>query len=175
MIKNTDELIKLHAENVKATSAAAARALEGFEKLAELNMQAARSTIEEASERIKAMLGAKDPKALGELVAEYAKPAPEAATSYAKNVYEISSKTAADLTSMVEKQIADANKQLFATVDEMSKSAPAGSESAISFLKQSLTAASSAYEQVNKANKQIFDMVESNFAAATKAPAKKAA
>ena len=65
--------------------------------------------------------------------------------------------------------------QLFGAVDALAKSAPAGTEGAVSFLKQSLTAASSTYEQMNKATKQLFELMESNFATAVKAPAKKAA
>lgn len=175
MIKTPDELMKLNASAVKASADAAAKALEGIEKLAELNLGATKASIEEASARVKALLGAKDAKALADLLSAYAQPAPEAAAAYAKNVYEISSKTGADLGAMFEKQIAETNAQLFGAVDALAKSAPAGTEGAVSFLKQSLTAASSTYEQMNKATKQLFELMESNFATAVKAPAKKAA
>lgn len=175
MIKTPDDLMKLNASAVKASAEAAAKTLEGIEKLAELNLGAAKASLEEASARVKAMLAAKDAKSLADLFTSYAQPAPDAATAYAKNVYEISSKTGADLSAMFEKQIADANQQLFAAVDALGKSAPAGTEGAVSFLKQSLTAASSTYEQMNKATKQLFEIVEANFATAVKAPAKKAA
>jgi len=58
--------------------------------------------------------------------------------------------------------------------------APAGSESAVAVMKNAVSAASTAFESVQKAVKQATDMAEANFnavttqaTAAVKAPAKK--
>jgi hypothetical protein len=52
------------------------------------------------------------------------------------------------------------------------KNAPAGSESAVAFLKQALNASSTAAESVQKVVKQATDLAESNFQAVTETAAK---
>lgn len=169
MVTSTEDLMKMHADALKASSAAAAKTLEGFQKLAALNMQTAKAALEESSEQVKALLAAKDAKALTELVTSFAQPTPEKFTAYAKAVYAITKEANSDLTSMVEKQIATSNEQLAQAVEALAKNAPAGSEGAINFIKQALTAAQAAYEQVNTATRQFVQVAEANVQGAAKA------
>jgi hypothetical protein len=53
----------------------------------------------------------------------------------------------------------------------MSKTAPAGTEGMVAIVKQAVTAASSAYDQVNRAARQAVDMTEANIASVTKSAA----
>jgi len=168
MVKtNTDDLMKMQAEAFRITSAAAAKALEGFQKLAALNMETAKSSLEQSTEQIRALLAAKDAQTLTELVTSYTKPSPDKFTAYAKAVLAISKDTGSDLSAMVEKQIAESNAQLAASIEELAKNAPAGSEGAIAFVRQALTAAGKAYEQVNSATKQFAEKAEASMAGAT--------
>jgi hypothetical protein len=52
-------------------------------------------------------------------------------------------------------------------VDNAAKNAPAGSESAVAFMKNAVVAANNAFEQVQKSVKQATDVAEKNFTAAT--------
>ena len=169
MMKNPEELMKMQADAMKASSEAASKTLEGFRKLAELNMQTAQAALEQSGEQIKALLAVKDAKTLTELVTSYAKPSPDKFAAYAKAVYAISSETGAELAAMIEKQVAASNQQLAAAIESMAKNAPAGSEGAVAFVKQAMGAASAAYEQVNTATKQFVDTAEANIGKATKA------
>ncbi len=171
MMTTPENMMKMHAEAIKASSAAAAATLEGFQKLAELNMQTAKAALEESSEQIKALLAAKDAKALTDLVTSFAKPAPDKFTAYANAVYSISKETNTDLTAMVEQQVAASNRQLAEAVEALAKTAPAGSEGTVNFIKQALGAANAAYEQVNTATRQFVDMAETNVKGAAKAAA----
>ncbi len=169
MMNTQENLMNMHAEALKASSAAAAKTLEGFQKLAALNMQTAKATLEESSEQIKALLAAKDAKAVTDLVTSFAQPTPEKFSAYAKAVYAISKEANGELTSMIEKQIATSNQQLAAAVEALAKNAPAGSEGAVNFIKQALGAANAAYEQVNTATRQFAEMAEANVQGAAKA------
>jgi len=169
MVTSTEDLMKMHADALKASSAAAAKTLEGFQKLAALNMQTAKTALEESSEQVKALLAAKDAKALTELVTSFSQPTPEKFTAYAKAVYAITKEANSDLTAMVEKQIATSNEQLAQAVEALAKNAPAGSEGTINFIKQALTAAQAAYEQVNTATRQFVQVAEANVQGAAKA------
>jgi hypothetical protein len=59
-----------------------------------------------------------------------------------------------------------------AAIDAFSKNAPMGSEGVVTLVKQAVTAANSAFDQVNKATKQAVEMAEANMAAATKVATK---
>src|SRR5919109_5541862 len=110
MVPTVEELTKLQAATLEASSNAALKTLEGFQKLADLNLQATKASLEQSTEQIRALLAAKDVKTLTDLVASFAQPTPEKFTSYAKAVYAIASETNADLANMVQQQIAKGNQ-----------------------------------------------------------------
>ncbi|MEK9720775.1 MAG: phasin family protein [Quisquiliibacterium sp.] len=170
-MNNTEDLMKIHNEAIKASNAAAAKTLEGFQKLAALNMQTAKAAIEESNDQIKSLLAVRDPKALTELVTSLAKPDPDKFSAYASAVYQITKEANGNLAAMIEKQVANSNRQLSESVDKLAKQAPAGSEGAVEFIRQSLAAAQSAYEQVNTATKQFVQIAEANVQGAAKAAA----
>lgn len=178
MINTPEQFVQAQKASFDMFQAVALKSLEGFEKLAELNMQAFKSSIEEGTEQIKSMMAAKDIKAMGNFSIAAAQPAADKAGAYAKHVYDIASETGGEIAKLVEKQIAEGNKQFTATIDAMAKNAPAGTEGIVTLVKQAVTAANSAYDQVNKVTKQAVEAAEANIAAAAKAAkpaAKKAA
>lgn len=173
MFATVDDFVKAQTEVFKASNTVASTAFEGAKKLAELNLQTAKTTMEESAEQVKALMAAKDVKALNEMLTElftqYGKPESSKAAAYAKHVYEISSATGTEVTALIEKQVAATQKQLLASVDTFAKNAPAGSEGLVNVLKQAVVSANTAYEQVNVATKQLVEMIEANFASASKA------
>jgi hypothetical protein len=50
----------------------------------------------------------------------------------------------------------------------MAKNAPAGTEGVVTLVKQAVSAANSAFDQVSKATKQAVEVAEANMAAAAK-------
>jgi len=175
MIKTPEDLMKLHAETLNASQAAATRALEGFGKLAELNLKTATEALAQTSDQLKALFTAKDPQQASRVISEMAKPSTEALTAWAKEVYQLSSQTGAELSSMAEKQIVDGNKQLLAAVELLGKNAPAGSEGVVQVLRTTIATAASTYDQVFKATRQLADQAQAGVAAATKATGRKSA
>jgi len=151
----TEDLKKMQREALEASSAAAAKTLEGFQKLAALNMQTARSALEQSTEQIEALLSARDAKTLADLVTSMAKLSPEQFSAYAKAVYAISSETGGEIAAMVQKQIAESNAQLAAAVESLAKGVPAGTPNANDFIAQSMNAAKAAYEQMQAAAQQF--------------------
>ena len=72
MITQPEQMMKMQAEALEASRQAAAKTLEGWQKLAELNLQTARASLEQSSEQINALLAARDTKALTDLVTSIA-------------------------------------------------------------------------------------------------------
>lgn len=160
-----------HAQKMsfETFQAVALKTLEGFEKLAELNMQAIKSSMEENAEQMRTLMTAKDPRALGDWSMAATQPMADKMAAYAKHVYDIASGTGTEIARVVEKQLAEGNKQISASIDAMAKTAPAGSEGMVTLLKSAVSAASSAYDQVNKVTRQAVEAAEANLVAAAKA------
>jgi len=161
MTKPTEQFAKMQADQTKKLSAAASRTLEGFQKLAELNLETARASMEASGEQIRELLAARDFKTLTELVTSYSKPQPDAFKAYAQAVYSISRETGSGLAEIVEEQVAESQRQLYSAVEELAAKAPAGSEGAVAFTRQVMAASSTAYDQLNKAARQFTQMADS--------------
>jgi phasin family protein len=143
------------------------KAFEGVEKLVELNLQVAKSTLAETADNARALLNVKDAQELLSLQASLLQPSAEKAAAYSRHLYEIAAATNAEVTKAAEVQFAELQKKFVASVDTAVKNAPAGTESAVSLVKSAVTAASNALESVQKAAKQAADLAEANFNAVT--------
>lgn len=143
------------------------KAFEGVEKVLELNLQVAKTTLEEASEHAKAVLAVKDAQELLALQTALLQPSAEKAAAYGRHLYDIASSTGAEVSKLAESQVADAQKKFAAVVDNAVKNAPAGTENAVVLVKSAVAAANNAFDSVQKAAKQAADVAEANFQAIT--------
>src|SRR5476649_2305908 len=138
-------------------SALTNKAFEGVEKFVELNLTAAKASLEESSSATKQLLSAKDPQEFFSLSAAQAQPTAEKA---------IASGTQAEFSKAAETQIAETNRKVISLVEEVSKNAPAGSENAVALLKSAIGNANAGYEQFTKTAKQAVESIETNVASA---------
>ena len=164
---NAEQVVAAQKANLETLVGLTNKAFEGVEKLVELNMQVAKTSLNEAAETARAALSVKDAQELLALQASLLQPAAEKAASYSRHVYDILAGTNAEVTRVAESQIADAQKKVLAAVDTAVKNAPAGTENAVALVKSAVAAANNAYESVNKAAKQAAEVAESNFEAMT--------
>lgn len=139
------------------------KAFEGVEKLVELNIQATKAALSESANNTQALLSVKDAQELLSLQASLVQPLAEKSVAYSRHLYDIASGTGAEFSKAAEATAADAQKKFMAVVDNASKNAPAGSESAVAVMKSAVTAANNAIESVQKAVKQATEMAEANF------------
>jgi phasin family protein len=143
------------------------KAFEGVEKVMELNLQVAKTSMEEASEHAKALLSVKDAQELIALQAAMLQPSAEKAAAYGRHLYDIASSTSAEVSKMAESQVSEAQKKFVSVVDNAVKNAPAGTENAVVLVKSAVAAANNAFDSLQKASKQAADVAEANFTAMT--------
>ena len=143
------------------------KAFESVEKLVELNLQVARTTLAEVAETTQAAMSIKDAQELLTLQAGLLQPAAEKAAAYSRHLYDILAGTGAEVTKAAEASMAEGQKKVLALVDNAVKNAPAGSESAVALVKSAVAAANNAFESVQKATKQATEVAEANFTAMT--------
>lgn len=158
--------------NIENLLTVANSAFANVERLAALNLNTARTLLEESLANTKALLGAKDAQELISLQSALVQPLVEKAVAYNRSVYEIASQGQEEVSKLFEAQIAELNKNLTAALDKAAKSAPAGSDVAVAAVKSAIAAANSAYDSVNKAAKQVAEIAEANVTAATNATVK---
>ena len=162
-----EQLVAAQKANVETLLTLTSKAFEGIEKLIELNLQVAKTTLSETAENTKAALSVKDAQQLLALQASLLQPAAEKAAAYSRHLYDIAASVNGELGRVVEEQSSEAQRKFMTAVDDAAKNAPAGSESAVALVKSAVAAANNAYDNVNKAAKQAADVAEANFQALT--------
>lgn len=166
--------------NVEALLSVASTQFAAIEKLANLNTSAMKTAFEDSVAHIRALAGAKDLQEYVSLQSAFAQPAIEKAIAYSKSVYELAADTSNELSKLAERRIAEWKESLVSFLDKAAKNAPAGSDVAVTAVKQMIAAANSAYDNFAKVAKQATEIAEANVNAATEtvkglAKAKKAA
>jgi phasin family protein len=158
-----EQLMAAQKANVETLFGLTTKAFEGVEKLVELNVTATKAALVEAAETTQSMLNVKDAQELLALQAALFQPLAEKTAAYSRHLYDISSSTGAEFSKAVEGQFSDVQKKFLAVVDNASKNAPAGSETAVAVFKSAVAAGNNALESVQKAVKQATDVAEANF------------
>jgi phasin family protein len=147
-------------------SALTSKTFEGMEKLVDLNMNIAKATLEHSSATARQLLAVKDPQEFFSVTAAQAQPSAEKALAYGRQVASIAADTSAEFSRAAESQFAEVNRKVISLVDEVTKNAPAGSETYVSALKTAISNANAGYEQFTKTTKQAVEAIESNVNAA---------
>ncbi len=168
MYQAPENLVEMNKANIETAMKFAGIALEGAERMIELQLKAAKAAFADSVEGAKAIASVKDLQQLAALNDNLAQPSIEKATAYARNVYDVATATQAEFNKIVEEQVAEFNKQTVAALDKMVKTAPAGSELGIATLKSSIAAVNSAYDNVSKVAKQFTEVTQSNMEAVAK-------
>jgi len=174
MFTTPAQFAELQKGQMDAAVALSQTFFDAAERLMELNLAAAKATLEESVEKSQALLSAKDVQELMALSSGNAQPTLDKAVSYSRTVYGIANGANAEVSRIIEAQIAESNKKVAQLIDFAAKNAPAGSEPAVTAFKTAVAAVNTAYDTFSKAAKQAVEMAESNVVAATSATMKAA-
>jgi phasin family protein len=147
-------------------------AFSSAERLAALNLNMARTMLDNASADAKSLIETKSPEQLAALRVDQARAATEAAVAYSRSVYDIANEARGEVSKLVEGQFAEANKTLLAGLDQAAKNGPAGSDVAVAAVKSTLATATAAYDKLNEATRKLVEIAEANVSAATAAAVK---
>jgi len=167
MYTPTEQFADLNKAGVAQASRMAALALENAEKLMKLNLSAAKIVLAQGVESASAVAGVKDVQDLLALRAKYAESGVETATAYTRGLYEISSEAQAQFTALAEEAWSGYTKDIAGWVEKASKSAPAGSEAAVNAFKSTFAASTAAFDQFQKATKQVVNLADASVRAAS--------
>ena len=169
MALTPEQLSTAHKANMETLFGLTNKAFEGLEKVVELNMAASRAALTEAASHSQALLGVKDVQELLTLQSSYLQPLAEKTAAYNRHLYNIAAGTSSEITKTLEAKQSEMQQNFSSLVESTVKNAPAGTETAVAAMKTAMSAATNAYESVQKAVKQASDMAEANVKAMTTA------
>ena len=167
-----EQIAATQKANLDTSLGLANTALEGFQKLVGLNVQAVKSMLFESQDAVRGALSVKDPQELAALQARLMQPTAEKAQSYSRQVFAIVAATQTEFAKVAEAQYEAHNRRVQALVDNLGQSAPVGSEAAVAALKSTITATNTFYETVQRTTRHAVEVTESNFNAAAAAASK---
>lgn len=162
-----EQILKSQQANLKTLNGLTNKAFEGFEKLVELNMQAAKTILAESQANTESIMSVKDAQELVNLQASMFQPLAEKVAAYNRHLYDIAAGTTSEFSKAVEGQMSENQEQFSKFMDNAAKNAPAGSETAVAMMQSAMSAANNAFDSVQKAVKQASDIAETNFATAS--------
>ena len=166
MYNATEQLVELNKANVAQASKLAAITLENAEKLMKLNLLAAKSVLAQGIENAQAAASVKDVQELFTLRARFAETGVQNALAYSRTLYELASEAQAELSAVSEETWASYSKGVASWVDSAAKSAPAGSDVAVNAFKSTFAATTAAFDQFQKATKQVVNLADASVRAA---------
>lgn len=174
MFNATEQFAELNKSNVAAATKLAALSIENAEKLFKLNLNATKIALAQGVENAQAVAGVKDVQELFSLRTKVAESGVQTALSYSRTLYDLASEAQAEYSTLAEEAWASYTKGVATIVDKATKSAPAGSDVAINAFKSTFAASTAAFDQFQKASKQVVNLADASVRAA-QANAQKAA
>jgi len=174
MYNATEQFAELSKANVAQATRFAALSFENAEKLMKFNLGAAKAALAQSVEGAQAVAAAKDVQDLLALRTKIAEAQVQTAVGYSRHLYELATEAQSSYSALAEEAFGAYTKGMAAWVDKASKSAPAGSDVAVNAFKSTIAATTAAFDQFQKASKQVVSLADANVRAAA-ATATKAA
>ncbi|CAG9186237.1 TIGR01841 family phasin [Cupriavidus pinatubonensis] len=159
----TEQIGAVSAASLEGLFALTHQALAGFQRLAELNLQTMKATLAEAQERSQKALAAKNVQDLLALQASLLQPMCEGAQAYGRQLNEITSGVRAEFTKIAEIQYEANKRKIQDAIESVTKSAPAGSESAVAAWQSAVSVTTTMCEAMQQTAKQAIEVAQSNW------------
>jgi len=169
-----EQLAVMNRSNVEAALALAEITSETINKLAELNLKAAKTGVASGTKAIREIAGSTDITDLAARAGAWVEPIWQNNQAYVRDAYAVLSASQAQISALLEQRSSEFSRNVAAAIDAAVKNAPAGSEAAAGALKLVVQSANAVYEPILRAGRQA---VEANLAAVpvVATPKKKAA
>jgi phasin family protein len=140
------------------------KAVHGLEQVVELNINTAKTGVEDSLAASKAVSQASDPKAALDVVAARLQPGMAATNAYNRQLTEIITEIHNEFTRAAEAHVAEAKNNLSALIEDVTKNVKPGSENAVEIVRGAIENAFKGYEQVTTATRQAVAAFEQQIA-----------
>jgi phasin family protein len=162
-----EQIVAAQKANLETLSSLTNQALKSIEKLVELNMHIAKQSLSDSMSSAKKALEVKDIQQLLAHQAQIVQPMAEKIMAYSRHLYDLALETQANFTESAEKEMQASQVKINHLVEDWTKNAPAGSDAAITAMKQAIASASNVFETSQKAVKHAVEVAQSNMSNAS--------
>lgn len=147
---NVDKIVAAHKARLIAMHEMTSNALAAIEKIAELNLQVAKASLEHHTGHAHELLSMKDIKELSRLQAKALEPLAEKAAAYNRSLFDIVSGMNSECSAIAQTQIGHAQKQFLESVETALSNVPFGSDKLISSVKNAVDDTAKAMETLQE-------------------------
>lgn len=160
------------AEISRATVNSAAKAsrisMDSAERAIKVQIEYAKGALAQAAHTARAVSQAKDVQELMSLRSRIAENALENLMGYSRSLYEVASEAQSEFSRLGEERMAQFQQAIAASVDQVAKSAPGGSDVAVAAMKSQLAATTAAFDSFSKAAKHMASFADAGVTAASR-------
>jgi len=167
MYNATEHIAELSKASYANAYKLASLSIENTEKLVKLNLNTAKVALAQGVEGAEAAASVKDVQELVALRAKFTEAGVQVATGYSRTLYELSSEAQSQFSAFAEEAWAAYTKGVASWMENATKGAPAGSDIAVNALKSTFAASTAAFDQFQRATKQVVNLADANVRAAT--------
>jgi phasin family protein len=139
--------------------------VDSVSKLADLNINACKASLEESKTVTTQFLAAKEPQEALQLLTALQQPTLTKVTAYNRHLANIASGAQTVLSEAIQEQVKETSRHFTEAINGAAKNAPAGSENVVAILRAAMANANAGYDQFNKATRQAAEVVQANVAA----------
>jgi phasin family protein len=175
MYNATEHIADISKTNYANAVKLASLSIDNAEKIFNLNLTAAKAALAQGVEGAQAAASVKDIQDLVALRTKLTELGVQAATGYSQSLYELSSEAQAQFSALAEEAWATYTKGVASWMESASKAAPAGSDVAVNALKSTFAASTAAFDQFQKATRQVVNLADASVRAAAASTHNKAA
>ncbi|HEX8883969.1 MAG TPA: phasin family protein [Noviherbaspirillum sp.] len=160
---NLQEMVRQQLESqIKLFSALTTCTLASTEKLIELNMNAARTSVQENSTLANQVLASQSTNDLQVILTALPQATSTKAVAYGHHLTSIAADACTEIARSTQSEVAEMTDRLCSLIDQASRNLPAGPANMAALTKAVMTTANSGYEQVVKTAEQAAHTIEEN-------------
>jgi phasin family protein len=172
MLLTQEQITAANKANLETLAQLSRKAFDGIEKLMELNLQVAKTLMQENVDHIQDSAKAKDIKEYMSMQANFVQPMTEKAIAYGRHFYSIANETQTGINEVAKADMQKRTTQMQQTITDLSAQTPSSSDAMVNLIKQAVANASTAFESSQKAVKQAIDMSSHHTQSATESALK---
>jgi phasin family protein len=167
----TKPLSELSRAAVDSAARATRISMDSAERAFAVQLEYAKGAVKQATLNVRAVSQVKDVQELLALRTRIAENAVENLMGYSRSLYEVASEAQGEYARLAEERLARFQQAVAETVDQAARSAPAGSDVAVTAIKSQLAATTAAFDTFTKAARNLASYADAGVNAASR-PAK---
>jgi phasin family protein len=159
-------LAEISRSAVETASRLTKISLDSAERTLAIQLEYAKGALAQATINARAVTHARDVDQLVKLRAKIAENAVENMIGYSRSLYEVASEAQSEFSKLAEERLATYQKAVVEAVDQATKAAPGASDVAVAAMKSTMAATTAAFDNLNKAARQVASYADAGVKAA---------